>query len=230
MTRQRKQPTSQDIAIWQQAQADLMDMQYTGLSGYFQIAGHHQIEQWTAPFREGIVLEIGCGNGHHLVHRRGEYGHYIGLDVAENLLRIMDERLPAFPKLAGSAYELPFPDASIDCVFSVYVFEHLRELARCLQEVRRVLKSNGELLIGLPTEGGLAWDLGRRLTSKPYMERKYGIDYMAIVHWEHWNTHDEVVAMVKEQFTLLEQRFVPFNWFRSVHGNIIGCLRAVPHG
>lgn len=228
MTRQRKQPTPRDLALWEQAQADLMDVQYTGLSGYFQIGGHHQLEDWAAPFRQGMVLEIGCGNGHHLSHRRADYAHYIGLDIMPNLLGIMKERFPETRMLVGSAYHLPFPAESVDCVFSAYVFEHLRELPTCLQEVRRILKPGGELLIGLPTEGGLAWSLGRRFSSKPYMERKYGLDYDAIVQWEHWNTHNEVVKMVRDQFTLLEQRFLPFSWLNTVHVNIIGCLRCTP--
>ena len=77
-------------------------------------------------------------------------------------------------------------------------------------------------------EGGFLYGIGRRLTSKPYMERKYGIDYDAIVRWEHWNTFNEVVEMLQAQFKVSEQQFAPLPFVPTMHGNVIGCLRAVP--
>ena len=67
-----------------------------------------------------------------------------------------------------------------------------------------------ELLVGLPTEGGFWYGIGRRLTSKPYTERKYGIDYDAIVRSEHCNTFNEVVEVLHAQFKVHEQRFIPY--------------------
>jgi hypothetical protein len=90
------------------------------------------------------------------------------------------------------------------------------------------LKEGGQLLIGLPAEGGLLYKIGRSLTSKPYMQRKYRIDYDAIVQWEHWNTFKEVVEMIKEQFEIVEQRFIPFSFIPLVDANVIGCMKTKP--
>jgi SAM-dependent methyltransferase len=43
----------------------------------------------------------------------------------------------------ANVYELPFPDASFDVVFSNSLTSHLREPARALAEMRRVLKPGG---------------------------------------------------------------------------------------
>jgi len=222
----RTQPAKYEL--WQSIQHELLDHLYTGLTGRFQIAGHRLIDRWARAYADKVVLEIGCGHGHHLRYGGNDYRCYIGLDIEYKFLCTLRERFPGTQVVNGDAYALPFQDQSIDCVLSVYCFEHLRRLPDSLSEIRRVLKPEGELLVGLPAEGGFLYRLGRRLTSKPYMERKYGIDYDAIVRWEHWNTFNEVVEMLQTQFKITKSRFIPFPFIPTVQVNIIGCLRAVP--
>lgn len=224
--RTKRQPSDRDLAIWTEINEDLLDWLYTGLTGRFQIAGHRLIDHWARPYTDRVMLEIGCGHGHHLRYGGNNYRRYIGLDIEYKFLCTLRERFSGTRVVNGDAYALPFRDQSVDCVLSVYCFEHLRRLPECLSEIRRVLKPEGELLVGLPAEGGFLYGVGRRLTSKPYMERKYGIDYDAIVRWEHWNTFNEVIEMLQAQFKVSEQRFIPFSFVPTVHGNAIGCLRA----
>jgi SAM-dependent methyltransferase len=225
----KRQPSNRDLAIWQKVSEDLLDWLYSGLTGRFQIAGHRLIDRWARQYTDMLVLEIGCGHGHHLRYGDNNYKCYVGLDKENKFLQTLRERFPGTWLVNGDAYLLPFRNHSIDCVLSVYCLEHLRRLPDCLREVCRVLKPGGEFLVGLPAEGGVLYGLGRRLTSKPYMERKYGIDYDAIVRWEHWNTFRSVIEMVKEQFEIKGRRFLPFPFLPSVHVNVIGCLRAVPN-
>ena len=226
--RRRHQPSERDLAIWAQINEDLLDWLYRGLTGHFQIAGHQLIDRWARPYVNRVVVEIGCGHGHHLRYGGNEYRRYIGLDIEYKFLCTLRERFPGTRVVNGDAYALPFRDQSVDCVLSVYCFEHLRQLPDCLAEIQRVLKPQGELLVGLPAEGGLLYEMGRKLTSKRYMERKYGLDYDAIVRWEHWNTFSEVVELLKVQLQVSEHRFIPFPFVPTVHGNVIGCLRAIP--
>jgi len=221
-------PSERDLRIWSEVKGEFLDWGYVGLIGRFQIAGHRLIDRWARAYADKVVLEIGCGHGHHLRYGGNDYHHYIGLDIEYKFLCTLKERFPGTRVVNGSAYALPFRDQSVDCVISVYCFEHLRGLPDCLAEIRRVLKPEGELLVGLPAEGGFLYGLGRGLTSKPYMERKYGIDYDAIVRWEHWNTFNEVVEMLQAQFKITKNMFIPFPFIPTVQWNIIGCLRAVP--
>ena len=228
MIRTRRRPSDRDLAIWAKINDDLLDWLYTGLTGRFQIAGHRLIDQWARAYANQVVLEVGCGHGHHLRYGDNNYHCYIGLDIEFKFLRTLRERIPETRLVNGDAYNLPFRDQSIDCVLAVYHFEHLRQLPECLQEIRRVLKPAGELLVGLPAEGGSLYEIGRRMTSKRYMEHKYHIDYDAIVRWEHWNTFKEVVEMLQGLFNIKELRFIPFAFIPTVHANVIGCLRAIP--
>lgn len=227
--RTRCSPSQRDLEIfYSMAGKDLLDKLYTGMTGSFQIAGHRQIARWASCYTNNVVVEIGCGHGHHLQYGNNQYACYFGLDIEYDFLHTLRERFPGTHVINGDAYALPFKDHSVDRVLSVYNFEHLRHLSACLKEIHRILKPDGELLVGLPAEGGLLYGIGRWLTSKRYMERKYSIDYMAIVHWEHWNTYKEVVGMLKAQFVIITRWFIPFWFLPTVHANVIGCLRVKP--
>jgi SAM-dependent methyltransferase len=109
-----------------------------------------------APFvlsylRPGLaVLDCGCGPGSLTVElaERVAPGLVVGIDIGA--LAIEEARALARDRQVGnvrfeeaSVYELPFPAASFDAVFSHAVMNHLREPARALQEMRRVLKPGG---------------------------------------------------------------------------------------
>lgn len=109
------------------------------------------------------VLEVGCGVGAELqiLHRRFPQARLTGLDFSEAQLAKARELLHA--ELAagavelrqGSAYELPFPDASFDGVCLIWVLEHLSDPARALLEVRRVLRPGGVLSVTEVFNAGL---------------------------------------------------------------------------
>jgi SAM-dependent methyltransferase len=226
--RERRPPSAQDWEKWQAINHDLVDWLYGGLTGRFQVAGHQLLARWATRYAKQVVVEVGCGHGHHLRYGDNHYAQYIGLDVEYKFLQTLGDRFPGRLVVQGDAYALPFQTASVDCVLAVYNLEHLRQLSACLNEIQRILKPTGELLIGLPAEGGLLYELGRRFTSKRYMEKKYGIDYLSVVRWEHWNTYIEVVRTLQEQFSIVERSFIPFHLLPTVHVNVIGCLRARP--
>lgn len=222
-------PTDRELALWESIRKDLQEFLYTGYTGKFQIDGHRQVGHWASPYTGNKkVLEIACGGGHHLRYSGNKYENYVGLDIRKPYLLSVRQEFPKTNVINADAYALPFRDASIDCVLSIYCFEHLRKLKYCLAEVRRILKPDGALLVGLPAEGGILYELGRRLTSKRYMERKYGIEYDVIVRWEHWNTFSEVIKTLKMQFDIIGCRFIPFAFFPTVHLNVVGCLRCRP--
>lgn len=109
---------------------------------------------------------------------------------------------------------------------SVYAFEHLHNLPASLAEVRRVLKPDGELLVGLPAEGGLAHNLGRRLTTKRQFERNYGGDFLRLARAEHCNTFQDVLEELRNWFRVETVRYLPF-LVPSVHLNAVVALRCV---
>ena len=75
-------------------------------------------------------------------------GEVVGLDLrpeplAQARAAAAQRGVPNVRFEVGSAYALPFPDASFDAAFAHQVLIHLREPVRALTEVRRVLRPGG---------------------------------------------------------------------------------------
>ena len=101
------------------------------------------------------VVDFGCGSGANtaLLVKRG--AHVWGIDISEDLLRLAQRRLAVSGRggeatfIAGSAHDMPFPDASIDVVFGIAILHHL-DLDLVSREVRRVLKPGGRAIFQEP--------------------------------------------------------------------------------
>jgi ubiquinone/menaquinone biosynthesis C-methylase UbiE len=99
------------------------------------------------------ILEIGIGQGTDMMQfaQSGAVCH--GVDITENHLKLTalnaTLRGVSVDLHEVDATELPFPDNSIDCVYSFGVLHHIPEIDRALSEVHRVLKPGGKIMIGL---------------------------------------------------------------------------------
>lgn len=97
------------------------------------------------------VLDIGCGTGSNLrlLRDRG-FQNYIGLDSRENALMYCSKK--GFGRVVkGDACALPFQDGTFDFILATDVIEHIDDDALTVREIARVLKSDGKVLITVPT-------------------------------------------------------------------------------
>ena len=88
-------------------------------------------------------LEIGCGAG---VHSKDFHG-WVGVDVSAYALRIADERAP---RIRAIAEQLPVRDNSFSLVLAFNVIEHLYHPEEFLNEVIRILRNQGYVVIDSP--------------------------------------------------------------------------------
>ena len=96
------------------------------------------------------VLDAGCGDG-------GKYGtwladlagEYRGVDISEQAAATARGRGLNAVRVDDIA-DLPFEDSSFDACVCIEVLEHLVFPLECAQELRRVLKPGGTLIVTVP--------------------------------------------------------------------------------
>jgi SAM-dependent methyltransferase len=111
------------------------------------------------------VLDLGCGEGRHAfeAYRRGArvVAVDLGLSEVETTKRWLGAIAEAGEAPAGARYEvvrgdllhLPVPDASVDRVIASEVLEHVRDDARAMAEITRVLRPGGRVAVTVPRFG-----------------------------------------------------------------------------
>ncbi|MGY1454693.1 class I SAM-dependent methyltransferase [Streptomyces sp. SS8] len=108
------------------------------------------------PVRPGdppaTVLDVGCGDGSAAaVAARELAGHRIvGVDWSQGALRRAASRIPAVVRGELTDGGLPFADGSADAVLFGEVVEHLVDPDAAMEELRRVLRPGGHLLLSTP--------------------------------------------------------------------------------
>ncbi len=165
------------------------------------------------------VLEIGPGVIRHLDQIRGRPKNYTICDVSPEFLRDAEAQLRAAgipcAKLLlsrDSLWKLPFADASFDTVITFFSLEHLHPLDKYLEEIGRIMRPGGQLIGGIPCEGGLAWGLGRFLITRPEMIRRYQVSYDKLICWEHPNFADFIISRLSGHFQKIFFKLHPFPW------------------
>ena len=99
------------------------------------------------------VLDLGCGDGlfAQVLFARPD-AVCVGLDLDERELATARRRGVYRTLLAARAEHIPLRSGTVPTVMSNSVLEHISPLQAVLREVHRVLASNGELLITVPTD------------------------------------------------------------------------------
>jgi SAM-dependent methyltransferase len=135
--------------------------------------------------RGDLVLDVGCGNGFHTLRAATRCRFAVGLDLDDRLVRVAEDmrrrrqaQNAAFLRASAQA-PLPFPDGLFDCVLLLDVLEHLVDRDRVLEEVRRVLRPGGTLLLSVPN-ADTGWKRRFRAAGLPtFADRDHKVEYTA---------------------------------------------------
>lgn len=111
--------------------------------------------------RDTIIVDVGCGTGSALRHAAATVtrGALIGVDPVPHMVEIARRETAGHAAASriefreGSAETVPVDDGFADVVLAFDSFDHWRDKARGLDEVRRILRPNGQFVV--VKDGGL---------------------------------------------------------------------------
>jgi ubiquinone/menaquinone biosynthesis C-methylase UbiE len=103
------------------------------------------------------ILDVGCGNGRHLIPCAQHCNKALGLDLSSELLKIVKNKLIKNNirntiLLHSNMIHLPFKNESIDGILyiaSLHNIKYRKRRIQSLKEIKRILKNNGRGLISV---------------------------------------------------------------------------------
>ena len=96
------------------------------------------------------ILDVGCGTGSHLELYQRYQCNLFGIDLSPSMLEVARERLGDSAQLdLGDATEMTYEDDKFDLVISMLSLHEMSPETRLavLNEIKRVLKSDGRILL-----------------------------------------------------------------------------------
>ncbi len=121
--------------------ADWVDLQYALL-----------MEQMVAiaPRAHGRLLDVGCGEKPYEPIFRPHVSEYVGVEYDATFASTESSRRSTSPDFYYDGKRLPFGDKSFDTVISIQVFEHTPDAQTVLDEMARVVKKDGLIVVCAP--------------------------------------------------------------------------------
>ncbi len=113
--------------------------------------------KYLAHMNKGRILDIGAGGGCNSLTAIYMGFNVTSIDISENSLKSMQDianQMNIYDKLdviIADCYRLPVPNESYDYVIASHIIEHLDHPKLLLQEIERVLKTDGILLLSCPS-------------------------------------------------------------------------------
>lgn len=177
------------------------------------------------------VLEIGAGTGEHFHSVKHSFNKYImtdsdklTLEIAHNTFGNSDQRGQIYYQ-EMNASKLTFDSNSFDRVIATHILEHLYEPHLAIKEWIRVLKPGGTLSVLIPTDPGVAWKVGRHLsTRKKAIKQGWSYDY--IMAREHVNPCNNLIAFMNYYLPNNNSFFWPLKIIPSIDCNLFYIFHA----
>ena len=134
-----------------------------------EIAGMRRRRRELLAQAHGCVLEIGAGTGINLPHYPAGLSELILTEPADEMRAKLEARAAGATVVAAPAEQLPVAAASVDTVVSTFVLCTVDDPVATLQEVKRVLRPGGQLLLIEHVRSDSRW-LARlqRLSRRPW--------------------------------------------------------------
>jgi ubiquinone/menaquinone biosynthesis C-methylase UbiE len=113
--------------------------------------------------RTEVLLDVGCGTGLHLFALAPYIQKGIGIDFSSQMIEIARSNQQQETAAGNLIFQIDqaqlletIPDESMDVVLCIGAFEHMPQKEQVLKQFKRVLKTDGRLLLLTPN-GNFLW-------------------------------------------------------------------------
>ena len=175
------------------------------------------------------ILDVGCGTGGMLRHL-AQFGDAIGLDSAPEAAAGCRQREAPF--IQGWATRLPFAESSIGTITALDVIEHVPDDAGVLNEIFRVLRPGGLLLLTVPAYQFL-WSQHDVLNHHQRRYRRRGIQDLVtrsgfdIEKLSYYNTFLFPAAVARKSIMRFSRKEGPASHLDDVSAPLNAILRRI---
>lgn len=96
------------------------------------------------------VIELGCGMSYftQMAHLKGAISY--GLDFSDKAIEKLTQEFPNVKYIVGDALKTEFENGFFDVVVSGEVVEHIEEPKRLAEEMNRICKPKGKIILSTP--------------------------------------------------------------------------------
>lgn len=147
------------------------------------------------------ILDIGCGYGESLGYHQKRGCEVYGVDCDENLQRVAD--LYGFKVVIGEFNLEDYENNYFDFVTLDQVIEHIENPIETLKEIGKILKSDGQIIVGTPNICG--W--GQMIFGKRW------INWHVPYHLHYFSEYSMRIAANKAGFKIkIARSITPSDW------------------
>lgn len=100
-----------------------------------------------SPKKDDVILDVGAGTGYIASKVSELCDEVYALEPNASKVEQIMKRFPTVKVFEGNAERIPFPESYFDKAYVVSAFHHFREQEIALDEIARILKPNGSLVI-----------------------------------------------------------------------------------
>ena len=145
--------------------------------------------------KKGRLLDLGCGAGNFLLEMKKMGFKTTGVDISKNAREIASGK--GLIILQGELKDQKFPNNYFDIITLWHVFEHLLDPSSIIQEIYRIMKKDGILLIETPNID--------RLSLLLFKKHCFHLDLPR--HLYHWSLDTLTKILEKNGFKVFRSDF-----------------------